>query len=454
MKHTMLKKNLRWALPVGAAALVGGLLVLLAVLGQRGALPWQSPLERQLSQAAAQRPVDKLDRLIWDAQEVLRENPASVDSYAVLASAYLQKARDTGDPTFYGKADGAASAALARDPQNVEALIGAGTLANARHQFRAALEIGERARALNPTVPRVYGVIADAQIELGMYDEAAQTLQAMVDMRPDLSSYSRVSYLRELHGDLDGAIEAMQLAVTAGGPASENSAWVRVQLGNLYFGKGDLPAAEGEYQATLARLPDYVYALAGLARVRAAQGQLPQATELYQRAIARMPLPEFVIGLGELQQAGGQPAEAAKQYQLVRAMQQLFQSNGVDTDLELALFDADHPAPGADPAAAAKLARAAYERRPSVKGADALAWALYRAGQLAEARRYADAAMRLGSQDALMLYHAGTIAQAQGDTAAARGWLGRALELNPHFSPLLAPQARQALDKLDAAASR
>src|SRR5690242_5521187 len=106
MRQTMLKKNLRWMLPVGAVALLGGLMVLLAVLGQRGALPWQSPLARQLSQAAAQRPVDKLDRLIWDAQEVLRENPASVDSYAVLASAYLQKARDTGDPSFYGKAEG------------------------------------------------------------------------------------------------------------------------------------------------------------------------------------------------------------------------------------------------------------------------------------------------------------------------------------------------------------
>jgi tetratricopeptide (TPR) repeat protein len=284
-----------------------------------------------------------------------------------------------------------------------------------------------------------------------MYDQAVQTLQTMIDMRPDLSSYSRVSYARELHGDLEGAIEAMQEAVTAGGPATENSAWVRVQLGNLYFAQGDLAQAEQEYQRTLTILPDYVYAQAGLGRVRAAQGHIDEAIGLYQQAIARMPLPEFVIALGEAEQAAGRAGEAAKQYELVRAMQQLFKAHGVDTDLELALFDADH---GQDPAGTLALARAVYARRPSVKAADTLAWALFKAGQPAEARRYADQALRLGTHDALMLYHAGVIAQAAGDTAAARDFLTRALSLNQHFSPLYAPLAQQALTQLNTAASK
>ncbi|MBS1965338.1 MAG: tetratricopeptide repeat protein [Chloroflexi bacterium SZAS-1] len=400
--------------------------------------------------AAAQRPVDTTDQLIWDYQQRVRQNPDDVQSYAVLGAAYLQKARDTGDPTFYGKAQAVIDTALKHEPQNVDALIGAGTLANARHQFHDALRLGEQARALNPTVPRVYGVIADAQTELGMYDQAIQTLQTMIDMRPDLSSFSRVSYARELHGDLDGAIAMMQAAVQAGGPASENSAWVRVQLGNLFFAQGDLAAAEQQYQGTLTLLPDYVYAQAGLARVRAAQGQVRAAVALYQQSIARMPLPEFVIGLGELYQADGQPAEATKQYELVQAMQQLFKANGVDTDLELALFDADH---GADAGATVALARAAYARRPSIKAADTLGWALLRAGQVDEARRYANEALRLGTRDALMLYHAGMIAQAQGDAAQARAWLNAALTLNPHFSPLFAPQARQALAALRTASA-
>jgi len=451
VKRTMPNMKLRWILPVGVIALASVVVVLVTVLSQPGGLLWQSPIAQQLSNTAAQRPVNRTDRLIWDTQEALRENPNSADSYAILASLYLQKARETGDPSYYSKAQGAVDAALRLDRQNVEALIAAGTLANARHQFREALEIGERARALNPTIPRVYGVIADAQTELGMYDDAVATLQTMIDMRPDLSSYSRISYARELHGDLDGAIEAMQTAVSAGGETSENSAWVRVQLGNLFFAKGDLDGAEREYRATLAVVPDYVYAQAGMARVRAAQGRISEAIDLYNKAIARMPLPEFVIGLGELQEASGNTAEAAKQYELVRAMQQLFKSSGVDTDLELALFDADH---GNDPAATAALARDAYQRRPSIKAADTLAWALFKAGQTAEARRYAAEALRLNTQDALMVYHAGMIAQAAGDSAAARDYLHRALTLNPHFSPLFAPQAKRALAELNAAASQ
>jgi tetratricopeptide (TPR) repeat protein len=241
----------------------------------------------------------------------------------------------------------------------------------------------------------------------------------------------------------------MEQAVMAGGPATENSLWVRIQLGNLHFNAGDLASAEQQYQGALAQSPDYVYALGGMARVRAAQARYDEAIELYNQAVTRMPLPEFVIGLGETQEAAGHPAEAAKQYDLVRAMQQLFAANGVDTDLELALFDADH---GRDPQAALALARAAYARRPNIKAADTLAWALFKAGQPAEARSYADQALHLGTRDALALYHAGMIAQAQGDSAAARDFLQRALNTNPHFSPLYAPQAQQALAKLGAPA--
>jgi tetratricopeptide (TPR) repeat protein len=375
----------------------------------------------------------------------VRREPDNADAGAVLGAAYLQKARESGDPTYYARAEAVLDAVLGQDPQHVEALIGKGTLALARHSFREALTIGERARAINPRVSRVYGVIADARIELGMYPEAVETIQTMVDLRPDLASYSRVAYARELHGDLDGAIEAMDLAVRAGGPTLENTEWTRVQLGNLLFARGDLRGAERQYLRSLAALPNYVHALAGLARIRAAEGQTDAAAELYREAIERVPLPEFVIGLGETLEAAGHTEEAREQYELVRAMQRLLAANGVDADLELALFEADH----GDPQHALAMARDAYARRPGIKAADTLAWALYRAGAYDEARRYADEALRLGIQDSLLHYHAGMIARAQGDEEVARRHLEQALALNPNFAPLQAEAARSALEQLE-----
>lgn len=389
---------------------------------------------------AAAKLVDKLEA-------ALRSDPTQVVAYAQLGEAYLQRARETVDPTYYSKAQQVIDEALRRDPRNLEALIGRGTLLLARHRFHEALQVGEQARTLNGTIPRILGIIADAQVELGMYPESVETIQQMVDMRPDLSSYSRVSYARELHGDLDGAIQGMQAAIAGGGPATENTEYLRVQLGTVYFTKGDLSEAESAYDEVLVHAPGYAYALAGLAHIEAAQGETDAAVELYNRAIAAVPLPEFVIGLGELQEASGNLIEAKKQYALVRAIEQLFRANGVNVDLELALFDADH---GNDSNAAVATARLGYRDRPGIKGDDVLGWALYRDGQMSEAATYADRAVRLGTQDPMILFHAGMIAKANGRASLARERLTAALSLNPAFSPLYAPEARRALDALPA----
>jgi tetratricopeptide (TPR) repeat protein len=434
----------RFVLPAILAAAAAIVAAVLFALGQFVS-PDVAPAVQQVREAAERRPVSGTDRIVWDYQEIVRNEPANLDAHAVLGWAYLQKARETGDPGYYSKTQAILDAALAKDPKHAESLAAKGALALARHDFAEALTLGEGAVALAPYVARYYGVVADAQIELGQYDAAVTTIQAMVDLRPDLASYSRVSYARELYGDLEGAIEAMDLAVRAGGPTAENTEWTRVQLGNLHFARGDLRAAEAQYRRSLTVLPGYVYAQAGLARVLAAEGATDEAVKLYEEAIARAPLPEFVIGLGETLEAAGRITEAERQYELVRAMQRLFASSGVAVDLELALFEADH---GTDPAAAVTMAQAGYERRPGIKAADTLAWALYRTGRYDEARRLSDEALRLGTQDALMLYHAGMIAHAQGDAETARERLAQALALNPHFSPLHGPEARTTLEAL------
>jgi len=385
------------------------------------------------------------DTIITNLQGYLQLHPADSLAYSNLGIAYLQKARETGDPAFYAKADAVLAKALALAPNDFRALTGAGALALARHQFQNALILGQRAQAVNPYNAGAYGIVGDAHIELGQYPEAFDTFQHMVNLRPDLTSYARISYARELSGDRPGAIAAMAQASEAGGVAGEGVAWARVQLGNLYFDQGDTSQAEQTYQAALVAWPNYPYAEAGLANVWAAMGNTTQAISMYTHVVNTYPLPQFVITLGDLYAVSGQPAAAAQQYALVDAEQQLYIANGVDVDSELALFDADHDRNLPE---AVDRARAGYARRPSVTVADMLAWTLYKAGDYQEAQTTMRQAQRLGTRNALMFYHAGMIAYRLGQSAEAAANLDRALTLNPHFSVLYADSARQLLATL------
>lgn len=423
--------------------------MLVLVASWRLAPAWQDPTSLEdvsgyLADSTS-RTSASTDTLVQTLQERLRTNPNDWQSYSQLGLAYLQKARETGDPTYYQKTDQALEKALSFQTDDYACIAAKGALALARHDFSSALEWGEKAKQINPDRTYAYGVIADAQIELGRYEEAVGTLQRMVDLRPDMSSYSRISYVRELHGDVEGALEMMQLAVDSGVPNAENTAWVRTQLANLYFNTGDLQQAELEYQLTLQSRPDYVYALAGLGRVRAAQGNREDAIQSFNQAVAIMPLPEFVITLGDLYQVAGQPEAANGQYELLGAIEKLYRANGVDMDMEIALFNADHDRNLEETVA---LARKAYASRPSIHGADALAWALYKTGKHEEAQKYSTEALKLGTKDSLKLFHAGMIALELGDKDQARAYLEQALAINPHFSILYAEEAGRVLETL------
>ncbi|HZB09957.1 MAG TPA: tetratricopeptide repeat protein [Rubrobacter sp.] len=431
--------RLRWALiPLFAALAVLATLALL-----RGERPADQRVELPFD--FRQTAGTSTDTLISSLQEKIKENPKDFDSHIRLANAYLQKVRETGDPTLYTKTEDLLDEARELEAQSPELFATRGSLALARHDFAAALQNGTRALALDPRNASYYGIVGDAQIELGMYDEAIHSYQEMVDRRPDFDSFSRVAYARELYGDPEGAIEAMEFALQAGSGTPENVAWAHVQLANLWFTSGKLEEAQKSYGLSTRTVGAYAPALAGKAKIAAARGDLEQAATLYEQAFNRMPLPEYTIALGDVYAEMGEREKAEEQYELVRSMDKLLRANGVDTDLEIAIFNADHDI---DLQTSLEKARAAYDARPSIHAADALAWTLYKTGNIEEAQEYSSEALKLETRDPLKLFHAGMISKALGEEERARTYLQQAIDLNPHFSLLYADEAADSLKSL------
>lgn len=425
-------------------SLIAAGLALLASVALALASRPKAPDRPPRSTAAAALDHSTTDGRIARQQEAVREQPQEAGGYVALAAEYLQKARETGDASVYGQAEAAIDRALGLDRRDPGALVVRGLLRLARHDFRGALADGRSARSLAPDLVRPLGVVVDASVELGRYRKAERVLQRMVTLKPDLSSYARVSYVRELRGDLTGALSAMRLAVSAAGTGSENAAYVRTLLGNLQFTRGRYVAADRAFADALTAFPDYPAALAGRARVRAARGQLGAAIRDLRSVVTRLPLTEHIVALGEAELAAGRVDAARRDLELVRVQQQLQRSARVNVDVELALFEADH----GDSKRAVSLARRAWAAAPSVRSADAMVWALKRSGHERAALRWIPRALRLGTRDPTVLYHAGMAAQAAGRQAQARHLLRRALSTSPRFSAYRAPRARRALERL------
>jgi len=382
---------------------------------------------------------------IVSLQERVRQVPADWHASASLGLAYVQQARITADPSYYPKAEGVLERSLEVRPDgNAAAFLGFAALSAARHDFHAALRYGERARDLNPYDANVHGVVGDALLELGRYDEAIESFQTMVDTLPGVGSFARVSYARELHGDLAGAISAMRQARSFAG-TPDATAWTSYQLGELYLGVGRMDAAAEAFRLGVGADPTSVASFTGLAMVAWARGDLDRAIGEMSDVVRRFPAPEYVIALGDLYQRAGNDEAAAQQYQLAQAESDLFAAAGVNMDLELALFEANH----GDPAEALAAAEAEWARRRSIQVADALAWALHANGRDGEASRYARRALSLGTREGLYLYHAGIIELGRGNRDAARSLLRRALDVDPWFSILGVPEARRVLARLE-----
>ena len=361
-----------------------------------------------------------------------------------LGLALLQRIRETGDPSLYPPAQTALQAARHLLPDDPLVSAGIGALQLGRHEFAQALETGTAALERFPGYPAIRGVIVDALIELGRYDEAFPAAASLAADDPDLASLARQSYALELRGDLDAALGTMRAAATSPGLAPENTAYLLALVGHLERLTGDPVAARAAFDQALTLVPDHAPSLAGLGRLAVGDGDLAAARQRFERAAAIVPLPEYVVALGETLQAMGDAPAARDQFDLARVLITLSKTNGVVADVDLALFEADH----GDAATALRLATDGYAATPTVRAADAMAWALHRLGRDTDAATWSAKALRLGSRDPLLRYHAGAIAAAAGRPDDARADLTQALALDPGFSPAGAADARSILADL------
>jgi tetratricopeptide (TPR) repeat protein len=375
----------------------------------------------------------------------IRSNPDNMKAKLHLAEAYIQEARITGDHQYY---DNAAlqllNTVISKDHNNFEALCCKATVLLSQHHFSEGLTVAERAKELNPYNAFVYGLLCDANVELGHYEQAVAMTDKMVSIRPDLKSYARVSYLREIFGDMKGAIEAMKLAVSAGFPGLEQTAWTRINLGHLYENTGDLVHAEEQYSLALGERPNYAFALAGMASIEKAKGNYDKAIQYLEKA--KTCIKEFSFN-DQLTDLYALHHETEKSYASAKEVVEMLspqsssekEGHGHYADKELAyaylkIYDYNQ---------ALEHALKEFERRPdNIDVIETLAWVRYKRGEYKEANSLIKNALRTKSQNPVLLCRAGLIEIKAGEKQSGMALVNKAVNLNPFLDKDLTAQSK------------
>ncbi|SDW52026.1 Tetratricopeptide repeat-containing protein [Amycolatopsis xylanica] len=385
-----------------------------------------------------------LDRAITTARDKLARRDQDPRTWAELGAAYVEAARAHSDPTYYPKAEAALRKSLAQQADgNGKALAGLGALANARHDFAAARDWGEKAKAVLPDNAEVYGVLTDAYTQLGDTEAATTALQRMLDLKPGVSSFTRAAYEFELHGRVDDARNALDRAL-ADAIDPGDIVFCRHLLGELAFDNGDVDTAERHYDAGLRAVPDAASLLQGKAMVAAARGRTQEALTGFQALVFRQPNLGNLQAYALLLTSTGDLEGAGRQYTIIEQQQKVDADSGANIDLEASLVAVDR----GNAAQALELAEAEWARRHPVFVADAVAWALHLNGRDTEALPYTDQAARTGWRNATFLYHRGMILAGLGRKPEAVTALAEALRINPNFSAVEAHAARTTLARL------
>jgi len=386
------------------------------------------------------------DGEISKASEAVRSRPTDA-AWSRLGDAYMQKARETMDLSYYGRAESAYRSALAINSNYANALVGIAWVLSGRHEFEQSIDWANKALKLEPNRADAYGLLGDAATEMGDYDSAFEHYQKMLDLKPGIASYSRAAHLLFITGGYEKATLLMSKAIGAGGAYPENRAWCVAQMALLDFAQGAYIPAEQMLTAALKETPHNYHLLAAMGKVKAGLRDFPAAIEYYKKAQDIVPQHEVVVALGDLYKLQGRLDEANRQYALVDVLRKLNKANGVVGDIQMAVFLADHDK-GLEEAL--RLAEVEYKKRPTVYAADALAWCYYKNSRIPEARKYSLKALSQSTPEAMFLYHRGMILAKAGDMGEARKTLYQALSQNPYFDPLGAVTAMKMVQELGA----
>jgi tetratricopeptide (TPR) repeat protein len=383
------------------------------------------------------------EQKIATAQRWIDASPKDSRAYDALALALTARARETADTEYYDQAEEAVMKSLELRPGNFAAAKNRVWILLGVHEFARARSEAESLVHRVPDDLMVYGMLTDANVELGNYEDAEKAAQWMLDLRPgEISGLTRGSYLRELFGDIEGAIEMMSEAQTDMPPdETEHRAWAWTHIGNLELRRGRVDAAERALREAFALYPEYHYALAAWGELQAMRGDHDAAAAALRRHYELAPHPENLYLVGKALARSGRSREAEEAFEEFERAARAESENADNSNRELAFFYADV---AKRPEEALRVASLEIGRRRDVFTRDAYAWALHVNGRNDEARREIEAALAVGIRDARMFYHAGEIARGQGDLSAAQKWFRSVLELNP-----LSEWAALARERLD-----
>jgi tetratricopeptide (TPR) repeat protein len=347
---------------------------------------------------------------IEKAQSEIAQHPDHVPYYNALAMAYARRARETSDVQFYAKAEETLKRSFAIAPDNYEGLKTQAWLQLGRHEFAKALETATKLNQKTPDDVIVYGYLVDANVELGNYKAAVAAAQWMLDLRAgNIPGLTRAGYLRELYGNLPGALELMQMAFDSTATnETEDRAWLLTQMAHLNVVAGDLAKAEMYANGALSLFPNYHYALGTLAQIRVAQKRYDEAVTLLRQRYTAAPHAENLYALAEALELAGQKEEAAKNF-VEFEKKSLAETNITDnSNHELITYYVDH---AHQPAKALEVAKRELDRRQDVFTLDCYAWALAASGDYETANAEIQKAVQVGVKDPKILMHAGVIAE-------------------------------------------